>query len=270
MTLLRSVDRVQTNRKAKFRLERIRVKEVSVVDRPANLEPFLVVKRDSMGDETQTEETAKATPPAPPQLPATPAAQPAPPAPQPQQPGKLGPLSTATKDLVLDAAKSAIESLQGIAMAVGEAPTDDAAGVPPELAASFSAAIGKLQQLVQAVAAPPPPPQPPAPPPQPAPTAPAAKSDTAAPESVATPVDPGAIAEAVASGVAKAVASANAEMRASIDKLVTTLQVATAKGVVKSIPVGNGQRGEDGGDKKPTVIWPEDIAESAKKREDVR
>lgn len=268
MRALRSVDRVQTNRKAKFRLERIRVKEVSVVDRPANLEPFLVVKRDSMGEPTQTEETEKATPPAPPPPHAPAPGQPQPPAPPPappapQQPGKLGPLSTATKDMVLDAAKSCIESLQGIAMAVGEAPTDDGAGVPPELAASFSAAIGKLQQLVQAVT------------PAPAqPEMPAAKSTVtepaAPPDHGPAPLDLAAMSEAIADGVAKAVASANAEMRASIDKLVTTFQVATAKGLVKHIPVGNGQRGEDGAEKKPSVIWPEDIAESAKKREDVR
>lgn len=252
---------MKPNRKAKFRLERIRVKEVSGVDRPANLEPFLVVKRDdAMADDVkQTEETEKAVPPPP-----APAAAPGPPAasapPQPPAAAKLGPISTAMKDMVLDGAKSIIESVQGIAMAVGEAPTDDNAGAPPELAASFGATIGKLQQLMQAVTPAPAAPPPQAPPPQaPPPAAPAAKSD-------APVID----ADAIGAALAKAMAPITAELRSSADKLTAAVQVTAAAKVVKNLPVGNGQRGEGEPEPAKAHVWPEDLAESAKKKKAAR
>lgn len=162
----------------------MKVQEVSGVDRPANLRPFLLLKQDDMPPTSTAKNTvpvqAAAPPPEPP-----PPQEAAPPA--EAQPGKLGPLPAAVKQAVLDASAGAIERIQAMAIAVGEAPTDEAAAVPGEIAAAFESVAESMVQLAASMK--PKPPAPPAPDPAappPAPPAPAQKSLDAETEKVVT------------------------------------------------------------------------------------
>jgi hypothetical protein len=266
---------VKLNRKAKFRLERMRVQEVSGVDHPANLQPFVVVKADA--------------PPADPI--AAPGAPPPAPAPAPMTLGQLGPLPSSVKQAVLDGAAGVIEKIQALAMAVGESPVDEAAQVPPELGAMFYDCAEDLEDLAAALGCPVDMAKPPIPPPHapPAAGAPPAGAPPAAPSAPAPPHMPPArksveeiVAEEIGGvkseiatlkgafeDVAKAAAGAQASLKTSMDRLTLQLQQAATR-TLKSLPVPNGQPPEPTPQTKSEHEWPEDLAESARLKKDAR
>lgn len=247
-------------RKAKFRLERMRIKEVSGVDKPANLRPFLLAKRDTMAV------TNKDMPPAAPpvQAAAPPPAAPPPAAPAPAATGQLGPMPARVRQAVLDASASAIEAIQSIAMAVGEAPIDESAPIPPEISACFDDVAAMLMQLSESL-------EPAGSDLEMAKKPPVAAADAAPPNTPATPSAPppqdaqksieDRVVELVRAEVAK-----GADLKASIDRLTLQMQSVNAKQFFKSLPTGNVQPSDGGKPAPPAPKWPDDLAAAAQQK----
>jgi hypothetical protein len=220
-------------------------------------------------------ETNKNTPPpaAPPVQAAAPAPAPdaapaSPPAPAATTPpGQIAAMPASVRQAVLDAAAAVIEQIQGIAMAVGEAPVDENAPIPPEISACLDDVAATLMQLSESLepagaeldmAKNPPPPH--APPAQPGTPAPAAGAPPPPPPHEAHKSLEDRVVELVRAEVSK-----GADLKASIDRLTVQLQAVTAKQLIKSLPTGNGQP-SDGGKPPaaPAPKWPDDLAEAAK------
>lgn len=128
---------------------------VGIVDRAANDETFLVVKRANMGNTAQAEETKKsdaaagagaaaaATDPG-----AGTTADPG--AAGAQQTAKAIKLPAAAKDTMLTGLQGALEKLAAVAEMVNGAEVDDAAAVPPELTQSLGEVAATLTGMAGA------------------------------------------------------------------------------------------------------------------------
>lgn len=132
-------------RRAKARLAGLIVHEVSLVDRPANEQPFLIVKAD-MNKKTKTEKSEDAeaskkddagTPAAPPPTAA---------AGEAAKEDKLV-LPAEAQQLLTDALGDCAESLAGLNMQVAEATVQEGAPVPPALAEGLRAIAAKLTDV---------------------------------------------------------------------------------------------------------------------------
>lgn len=251
-------------RKAKFRLQGMRVHEVGLVDRPANLEPFLLTKGD--GAPPTTETSKDAAPPPPPAAPVAAADPAAPPAPAPTEapPGELGPMTAAAKQSVIDACGQIVESAQALAMAAGAAPTDEAAQTPPALVAGLSAMAGSIVDLcvtldpnyVEMARKPKEPPAPPGAPPP----APPVQDEMA--KSLAS------IASVL--GELKTALEKNAgDTKSAVDALAVAVKASAVRKAIREIPAGNGQPPENA----PVIEtrkgagegrWPLDLAEDVR------
>jgi hypothetical protein len=197
---------------AKKRITTILAWEVSIVDRPANQRPFLMMKSDGAPPATPV---AAADAPAATPAGATPPA--APPASAPAvEKGKFPPLNSQVRQAVLDAGVAGAEKLRALVSAVAEAPVDDTAATPPELMKLLEESTSEIKGVLEKIA----PAAAPTPDPQQAPVAAAADGGVPAAAPAAAPAGTTDIAKAIAD----AVSAAKADLKKDFDGQVAELK----------------------------------------------